>query len=97
LIVVGSQLALFAVPPVWLSPLWWIAGGFIVGVLMLIGLIALMRVVMPKLAAIGWTTGKEALSQPLFYVLMAIGAFGIILFPFLPYYTLGEDVKRTAG
>ena len=48
---------------------------------------------MPKVAAIAWTTSKEAMSQPLFYVLLAIGVFGLILFPFVPYNTLGEDIK----
>ena len=33
------------------------------------------------------------MSQPLFYVLLAIGVFGLILFPFIPYNTLGEDIK----
>ena len=48
---------------------------------------------MPKVAAIAWTTSKEAMSQPLFYVFLAIGVFGLILFPFVPYNTLGEDIK----
>ena len=29
----------------------------------------------------------------MFYVLLAIGVFGLILFPFIPYNTLGEDIK----
>jgi ABC-type transport system involved in multi-copper enzyme maturation permease subunit len=29
----------------------------------------------------------------LFYVLLTIGVFGLILFPFVPYNTLGEDIK----
>jgi ABC-type transport system involved in multi-copper enzyme maturation permease subunit len=53
----------------------------------------LLRWVVPKVAAIGWSTAKEALSQPLFYVLLTIGVFGLILFPFVPYNTLGEDIK----
>jgi len=47
----------------------------------------------PKVAAIARTTTKEALSQPLFYVILAIGIFAIIVFPFIPYNTFGEDVK----
>ena len=50
-----------------------------------------------KVAAIGWTTSKEALSQPLFYVLLAIGVLGLFLFPFIPYNTLGEDIKMVKG
>ncbi len=45
------------------------------------------------MAAIAWTTGKEAVSQPLFYLLLAVGIFGLIAFPFVPYNTLGEDIK----
>ena len=54
---------------------------------------AIFRLLAPKVAAIARTTAKEALSQPLFYVLLAIGVFGLILFPFVPYNTLGEDIK----
>ena len=54
---------------------------------------AALRWVAPKVAAIGWTTSKEAMSQPLFYVLLTIGVFGLILFPYVPYNTLGEDIK----
>jgi ABC-type transport system involved in multi-copper enzyme maturation permease subunit len=62
-----------------------------VAVLMTLG--ALLRWVAPKVAAISRTTSKEALSQPLFYVLLAIGVFGLVAFPFVPYNTLGEDIK----
>ena len=37
---------------------------------------------------------KEALCQPLFYVLLGFGAFMLVcMFPFLPYNTFGEDLK----
>jgi ABC-type Na+ efflux pump permease subunit len=47
--------------------------------------------------AICHTTAKEAISQPLFYVLMAIGIFALLIFPFIPYNTFGEDVKIVKG
>jgi ABC-type transport system involved in multi-copper enzyme maturation permease subunit len=53
----------------------------------------LLRAAVPKVAAIASTTAKEAFSQPLFYVLLAIGAAALILFPFIPYNTFGEDLK----
>ena len=59
----------------------------------LAGLGVLLRWLAPKVAAISWTTSKEAMSQPLFYLLLTIGIFGLILFPFVPYNTLGEDIK----
>ncbi len=88
-----SHLLLLGVASTWLKPLWWVAGGMIIAALVLLGLRTLLQVVAPKIAAIGATTTKEALSQPLFFVLLAIGVFGLIVFPFVPYNTLGEDIK----
>jgi ABC-type transport system involved in multi-copper enzyme maturation permease subunit len=93
MIVGASQLALFGAVPIWLSPLWVVAAGLAVALAAMLALGTVLRWVAPRVAAIGWTTSKEALSQPLFYVLLAIGAFGLILFPFVPYNTLGEDIK----
>ena len=53
----------------------------------------MFRLLVPKMAAIARTTAKEAVSQPLFYVLLVIGMFALLLFPFIPYNTFGEDVK----
>ena len=39
------------------------------------------------------TTAKEAMSQPLFFVILVLGIFALLMFPFLPYNTLGEDIK----
>lgn len=88
-----SSLVLFGALPIWLTPLWLVAVGTAVAVAALLGLGSLLRLVVPKIAAIAWTTGKEALSQPLFYVLLSVGIFGLIIFPFVPYNTLGEDIK----
>lgn len=52
-----------------------------------------LQAVLPKMAAIAWTTAKEALVQPLFYILVAVGLFMIVLLLYLPYYTFGEDTK----
>ena len=89
----ASNLVLFGAVSMWLTPLWLVAVGLVVGVAALMALGAVVRWVAPKVAAIAWTTSKEAMSQPLFYVLLAIGVFGLILFPFVPYNTLGEDIK----
>ncbi|MEN6405142.1 MAG: ABC transporter permease subunit [Thermoguttaceae bacterium] len=88
-----DSMILLGAIPIWVAPLWTVAAGLAVGaaVLMLLG--ALLRLVAPKVAAISGTTSKEAMSQPLFYVLLAIGVFGLVLFPFVPYNTLGEDIK----
>jgi ABC-type transport system involved in multi-copper enzyme maturation permease subunit len=89
----ASQFVLFGVPSTWLTPLWMLGVGLLAGVAILMALATLLRWVAPKVAAIAWTTSKEAMSQPLFYVLLAIGVFGLVLFPFVPYNTLGEDIK----
>lgn len=77
----------------WLNPLWMVAVGVVIAVGVLAGVYVLLRLAVPKVAAIASTTAKEAMSEPLFYVVLAIGIFALILFPFLPYFTFGEDVK----
>ncbi len=53
----------------------------------------LMRLGMPKVMAVASVTSKEAVAQPLYQVVMAIGIFALIAFIFIPYNTFGEDVK----
>ena len=89
----ASDLILFGVNSAWLPPLWWVGGGVVVAVAALLAIGAIFRLLAPKVAAIARITAKEAMSQPWFYVLLAIGVFGLILFPFIPYNTLGEDIK----
>ncbi len=89
----ASHLILFGVGSAWLHPLWRLGLGVAVAVVGLFAIGAIFRLFVPKLAAIARTTAKEAMSQPLFYVLLAIGVFGLVLFPFIPYNTLGEDIK----
>lgn len=81
------------VVPIWAKPLWIVAVGVVAALVLLVLLKFLFDLVVPKVSAIAWATAKEAVSQPLFYILLAAGAFLLILFVFLPYYTLGEDVK----
>ena len=47
----------------------------------------------PKIAAVAATTSKESMGQPLFPVTLIGGAIAILIFIFIPYNTLGEDVK----
>jgi ABC-type transport system involved in multi-copper enzyme maturation permease subunit len=89
----ASHLVLFAVPSSWLHPLWKVGLGVVIAVAALFLIGAIFRLLAPKVAAIARTTAKEAMSQPLFFVLLALGIFGLILFPFIPYNTLGEDIK----
>jgi ABC-type transport system involved in multi-copper enzyme maturation permease subunit len=78
---------------IWFKPLWIVAVGAAVAIAALIGIYLLLQAVFPKIAAIARTTAKEAMAQPLCYVLLALGAFLLVLFPFVPYNTFGEDIK----
>jgi ABC-type transport system involved in multi-copper enzyme maturation permease subunit len=77
----------------WLRPLWVLAAGAVAAVALLWALSRLLRLIVPKVAAIAGTTAKEGLTQPLFYLLLAVGIFALLAFPFIPYNTFGEDVK----
>jgi hypothetical protein len=43
--------------------------------------------------AVASATSKEAVGQPLFQIVCAVGAFALVAFIFIPYNTFGEDVK----
>ncbi len=89
----GSIPVLFGDIRTWLTPLWTVGVGAAVAVAVLYGLGFVLRLIAPKIAAIAQATAKEGISQPLFYVILAIGIFALILFPFVSYNTFGEDVK----
>ncbi len=89
----ASLVILLGLTSAWMKPLWIVGAGLLVAAAAIGLLNALMRLLVPKVAAIASTTAKEAVSQPLFFVLLAVGVFGLILFPFVPYNTLGEDIK----
>lgn len=84
---------IFEMLATWMKPLWMVAVGGAVVALLLWIVNLLVRWSMPKIWAVARTTAKEVLHQPVFWVLLLIGAFGIVLFPFIPYNTFGEDVK----
>lgn len=83
----------FVNAPAWVKPFWEIAWLGIAAVALLAVLFSLLRWAFPKVAAIAWTTGKEALMQPLFYILLFGGVFLLTVFFYLPYFTFGEDTK----
>ncbi|HYW81010.1 MAG TPA: ABC transporter permease [Thermoguttaceae bacterium] len=88
-----TSLYLFGVATTWITPLWMVGVGAVIALAILFALFLLLQQAAPKIAAIARTTAKEALLQPLFYVVLAIGLFALILFPFIPYNTFGEDIK----
>jgi ABC-type transport system involved in multi-copper enzyme maturation permease subunit len=88
-----NNLVLFGLSTSWLKPLWLVVLAAVVATGVFALVIAFMNWTVPKVSAIARATAKEAASQPLFYVIMAIGVFGLIFFPFVPYNTFGEDIK----
>ena len=53
----------------------------------------LQRAAAPKMAAISLSTAKSEIAQPIYSITMAIGIFLIIVFVFVPYFTLSNDIK----
>ncbi len=53
----------------------------------------LVQNLLPGVGNIAVATGKEAISQPLYLLLLAIGFFAMVAFIYIPYNTFGEDVK----
>lgn len=89
----GEPLMLVGAMSVWMRPLWVVGMGLVGTLAILYALLYVLSVVSPKVSAIARTTTKEAISQPLFYVILIIGVMALLIFPFLPYNTFGEDVK----
>lgn len=90
---VGNIPAVFGAMSTWLNPLWTVGVGAVAAVATIYLVAFFARLLAPKVAAIAQTTAKEGMSQPLFYVILAIGIFALTIFPFLSYNTFGEDVK----
>lgn len=53
----------------------------------------LQRTAMPRLSAVALSTFKSEIAQPLFLIVMAVGLFAVVAFIWVPYNTLGEDIK----
>ncbi len=51
------------------------------------------RAALPKLSAISLATAKSEIAQPLYAIIMALGVFLLIVFIFVPYFTLTSDIK----
>ena len=47
----------------------------------------------PRVSVIATATSKEAISQPIYLLLLAVGVVALISFVVIPYNTFGEDVK----
>jgi len=57
----------------------------------IIGLFSVLLLVWPKGAAVALAAFREGLRQPMFYLLGAVALGLMVLAPFIPYFTFGED------
>lgn len=53
----------------------------------------------PRVSVIATATAKEAVNQPLYLLLLAVGVVALVAYVVIPYNTFGEDVKmlKTSG
>jgi ABC-type transport system involved in multi-copper enzyme maturation permease subunit len=63
---------------------------FVVGVFVFY---LLLRASAPKLASVALSTAKSDIVQPIYIILLVLSAFALILSVYIPYYTLGEDIR----
>lgn len=77
----------------WLVPLILVGIGAAIATLVLVVGYLALKLIFPKLTAIARTTAIEAWAQPLFWVLLAFGSLLLILSIYVPYNTLGDDIK----
>ena len=93
----ANQLVLFGAASTWLTPLWLVAVGLAIAVAALMALATVLRWLAPKVAAIARTTGKEALSQPLFYVLLIDRSLRPAVVPLRPLQHPGRRHQNGQG
>ena len=65
----------------------------VIVVLSILAVHLVLRLFLPRIAAVAAVTVKEAVAQPVFLVALAAGTVAIITFIVIPYNTFGEDVK----
>jgi len=53
----------------------------------------LQQVLFPKMSAIALATCKSEMAQPMFAIMLGLGAFALFIFMIIPYNTFGEDIK----
>ncbi len=60
--------------------------------MLITGLVA-FRQAAPRVWALSLSTATNEMAQPLYLLLLAIGLFGVLLFGFIPFNTLGDDIR----
>ena len=68
---------------------WWVTGAAVIA----LPIICFVLARTTRLGMVAGATFKEAIRQPLFLLLMALSIVILVVNTFLPFYSLGEDVK----
>jgi ABC-type transport system involved in multi-copper enzyme maturation permease subunit len=85
--------SLAAYMPPWAAAMIWALLAGLAGALLLWGAQVLLRWLAPRVSAVQETTAREAYSQLLFYIVLAVGLVALTVSVLLSYYTFGEDLK----
>ena len=83
----------FALVITWARTLWFVPVYAVLALLVPALLWLVLKVGFPKIFAIASNTAKSVWQQPVFLVLLIFGIMAVLILPFVPYNTLGEDVK----
>ncbi|MCE9556948.1 MAG: ABC transporter permease [Planctomycetes bacterium] len=65
-----------------------------IGLVGYVGFFLLLQGLFPKLSAVAIATSREAMGQPLYYLLLGAGAVFLLAMLFTPFFTFGEDVRQ---
>ena len=77
----------------WFNSMWYPPIYLAATTAVLILLLLLTRIAFPKLYALIWVTAKEGMNQTLFTALLGLGIALLLFLPYIPFNTLGEDLK----
>lgn len=77
----------------WFRTMWFVPVFAVCALLFPLILWLTLRLGFRKIATITTNTARSVVQQPIFAVLAIFGIFVLLLFPFIPYNTLGEDIK----
>jgi len=98
----GSPILLVGLLHTWLTPLWLLGWGALLGLAVLGVAYCVLYLVSRKAADFAWTSVREGILLPIIYVALVMAAFSVVataLVPGIPYQTVMDSVSRlsTAG
>ena len=83
----------FALFDTWFRTMWFVPVYTLSALLLPFLLWLVLRVGFRKISAVAEVTAKTVMQQPIFAILAIFGVMALLAFPFIPYNTLGEDIK----